>query len=271
MALNAAYSGDLSRVQLSASDLDDSPDVATYAIVERSHNELLWVTVRGGAALPVSSGEAELDDYEFFLGAATHYRIRSFDENDVQLQEYTTNLTVSEPLVWLKSLRHPMLNLPVRPADQDDLVLADRSQALPVSGRSLPVGMSDPVGGRDHVLHLRTDSRADEDGLLLRLRVGRDFYVQVPGSGVLADILPGSMHVLIGAPRKHRAGGVTDVCVFALPLTEVAAPSPEVVPTNLTVGTVINTYGSISALWAAHPSIRDLWDTVGSPDDLLAL
>lgn len=271
MSLTATYNGDLSRVQLSASDLDDSPDVAAYATVERSPNGSFWSTVRGGSALPVSSGTAQLDDYEFFSGQQTDYRIRSFDSSDNQLQEYTTDITVELSQLWLKSIRYPMLNTPVTPAEQDPVELPDRSGTFPVSGRSLPVAVTDRPGGRDHVLVLRTDDRSEEDDLLIRLRVMPQAFVHVPGSGALSEILPGSMHVKVGRPRKERIGGVTAANLWVLPLVEVAAPGVDVVPTNLTIGTVINTYGSISALWSAHPTIRDLWDTIGSPDDLLVV
>jgi hypothetical protein len=271
VSLTAVYidnAAPFSRVHLSATSLGGS---ATYAVVERSHNEILWETVRGGAQLPVTGGDAQLGDYEFFPGVPTFYRITSFDGDDAQQAQHTANVTVDLADLWLVSLRYPALNVRVTPAEQGDVELADRSLVAPVSGRSLPVGISDPHGGRDHVLDVRTDDRAGEDALLMRLRVGRDFYLQVPSSGTLSQLLPGSMHVLIGGVRQHRAGGVTSVNVFRLPLTEVVAPGPHVVPTNLTVGTVWNTYGSLSAVWAAHPTLRSLWDSVGSPDDLLVL
>lgn len=268
MSLTATYDGVLSRVELAADTLGGS---ATYAVVERSHNELWWDTVRGGEALPVTAGEAELKDAEFFPGAPTFYRITSFDASDVQQAQFTDDITVNLTQLWLVSLRFPMLNQVVRAGNHGDVQLFDPSGVFRVSGRSLPVGTSDKLGGRDHVLELVTHDRAEEDALLLRLRVGRDMYLQVPGSGPLSELLPGSMHILVGEPTKHRLGEVSDANLFRLPITEVAAPGPNVVPTDLTVGTVLNSYGTVGALWSAHPTIRNLWNTIGSPSDLVAI
>jgi hypothetical protein len=267
VSLAAVYDATLSRVELDADTLGGS---ATYAVVERSANELLWETVRGGVALPVTSGEAELADAEFFADVPTHYRITSFDASDVQQAQFTTQITVTLEDVWIKSVRYPMLNTRVTPADYGDVALAARAAALPISGRSLPLGVSDLPGGRDHLLVLGTGSVAEDDRLTLVLRVAKRVFVHVPTDADLGvSLLPGSMHALHGPVTKHRIGGVSAYHNFFLPLTEVAPPGPNVVATDLTIGTVINIYGSITALWAAHPTIRTLWDTVGSPDDLL--
>jgi hypothetical protein len=267
LSLTAAYDTTLSRVELSAGTLGGS---ATYAVVERSANELLWETVRGGVALPVTSGDAELKDAEFFADVPTHYRITSFDASDVQQAQFTTQITVTLGGVWLKSVRYPMLNTLVRPAEYGDVTLADRAAALAASGRALPIGVSDLPGGRDHLLVLGTRSVAEDDRLTLVLRVAKRVFVHVPTDADLGvSLLPGSMHALLGPVTKHRIGGVSAYHNFFLPLTEVVPPGPNVVPTDLTIGTVINVYGSITALWAAHSTIRSLWDTVGSPDDLL--
>lgn len=278
MTISLAYDDELSRITISATGLDDSPAEAEYAIVERSHNQLFWETVRGGARLPVTAGEAQISDYEFFPldaavgGQTNHYRIRSFDADDVLLQEFTDDIEAQLTRLWLKSVRHPMLSLPVTPASHGDVALVQRGEGFHAAGRALPTAVVDLPGGRDHVLNLRTDDRAGEDALMLRLRVESLWFVHVPGMGPLAELLPGSMHVrMAGAPVKHRLGEVTAWNVFSLPLQEVTAPAPQIVPTLLTVGTVWARHGTVAEVWSAYPTLRDLWDTVGDPSDPIIL
>jgi hypothetical protein len=33
----------------------------------------------------------------------------------------------------------------------------------------------------------------------------------------------------------------------------------------------VASHGSVELVWAAYPSIRDLWDTIGSLDDLVVI
>jgi hypothetical protein len=273
VSLTATYLFDLSRVRLTADTLGAT---ATYAVVEQSAQAgfNLADTVRGGTALPVSSQEAQLDDYEFYADAPTHYRITSFDASDVQQAQFTTSITVDlAGEVWLKSVRYPLLNQVVRVSDYGDLSMAARSAALPISGRSLPVGVGDLHGGRDHPLVVATDTPAQAAKLDLSLRAGGTWFVHVPTNPPVGRagnaLLPGSMHVLIGAPRVVRIDGVAQVQLHVLPLTEVAAPAPEVVGVTLTWETVRRLYGSWTAVWAAHSTWRSLWDTIGDPSDVV--
>lgn len=273
MSLTAVYSGTLSRVELSATSLGAT---ATYAVVERSANESLWDTVRGGTALLVSSQAAELKDYEFYADVTTFYRITSFNADDEQQAQFTTSILVDlDGRVWLKSVKHPNLNTIVTVADYGDLNLTSRSVGLPISGRSLPVGISDLHGGRNHPLVVATETPAQEAKLSLSLRAGGVWFVHVPTDPPVGRegnaLLPGSMHVLIDTARVHRLGGVSRFQHYILPLMEVAEPEPEVVGTTLTWETVKRLYGSWTAVWAAHSSWRSLWDTIGDPADVVAV
>lgn len=177
--------------------------------------------------------------------------------------------------VFLKSIRHPFLNTPVRVSDYGDIESASHSAAFPVKGRSLPVAVTDLHGGRNHQLDLVTDSEADERRLDLMLRTAEVLFVHVPNvatPGAEGNVLlPGSMYVLVGPVIRHRIGGVSRFHRFSLPLAEVVPPGPDVVGGTLTWGTVMRLYGSWEALIAAHPSWLDLLQTVGSPEDLVVL
>ena len=271
MSLTAVYNGTLSRVELSADSLGAT---ATYAIVESSANQVLWDTVRGGTALLVSSQEAQLDDYEFYADAQTHYRITSFNADDEQQAQFTTSITVDlDGRVWLKSIKHPNLNQIVTVADYGDIELAGRSFPVPISGRSLPVGLSEVAGGRDHPLVVATDNPAAEAKLMLSLRAGGVWFVHVPTDPPTGRegnaLLPGSMHVLIDTARVHRLGGVSRYQHYVLPLRETAPPAPEIVGTTLAWETVKRLYGSWNAVWAAHQSWREVWDLIADPSDVV--
>lgn len=72
MTLSLNYNDDLSRVQVTVTDL---PFDAGTVRVERSTNGLYWQTVRGATALPVVGGAAVVDDYEFTADVPNYYRV----------------------------------------------------------------------------------------------------------------------------------------------------------------------------------------------------
>src|SRR5690606_38580191 len=106
-------------------------------------------------------------------------------------------------------------------------------------------------------------------------RSGGVIFVHVPTSPP-ADLdgnrlLPGSMYAVARGWSVRRAGGVSDVQLFDLPLQEVRKPAPDVVGTTLTVGQLIAEHDSIESVWAAYPSIRDMWDDIGDINDLVVI
>lgn len=71
MSVTPTYDSTLSRVRIAATSIGS----ATTAVFERSIDQITWVTVRGGAAVPVASGSASLDDYEFAPDVLNYYRV----------------------------------------------------------------------------------------------------------------------------------------------------------------------------------------------------
>lgn len=177
--------------------------------------------------------------------------------------------------VWLKSVRYPLQNTAVRVSDYGDIQIPSRAAAFPVEGRALPTGVFELGLGRDHTLILRTTDQATEDHLKLMVRTGDWFYIHVPTVAANGQegnlLLPGSMYVLMGTPTIHRIGGVSAQHLISIPLTEVTAPGPDVVGTTLTVGGLVALHGTVESVWAAYPTIRDSWDTIGSLDDLVVI
>lgn len=77
MTVTLTYDSTLSRVRISATGLA----AADQALVERSLDQITWVTVRGGGAMAVSGGvmTLTLDDYEFAPDEVNYYRVRGVE------------------------------------------------------------------------------------------------------------------------------------------------------------------------------------------------
>ena len=76
-----SYEPVLSRVRLSVSGL--SP--ASYAVVERSTDQVRWAAVRGAAEVAPTGGGVAVDDYEFTPDVVNYYRVRAYTSGDVEL------------------------------------------------------------------------------------------------------------------------------------------------------------------------------------------
>lgn len=195
---------------------------------------------------------------------------------EINTAETGSIIASNNGLVILKSVRYPAQNIVVTVADYGDVEHDDRSAAFPIAGRALPTGVGELHGGRDHLLVLSTDVQAAQDHLDLMYRTGHVFYLQVPtvaAPRMPGNVqLPGSMYVQIGRPRKTRLSGVETIYHHtALPLREVTPPGPDVVGTTLTIAGLVELHGTITSVWAAYPSIRDLWDEIGSLDSLVPI
>lgn len=76
MTIGAVYASDLSRVRITCSA---APALADYATIERSVDQIRWVTVRGGGQVALVGAACQLDDYEFTPGQTNYYRATYVD------------------------------------------------------------------------------------------------------------------------------------------------------------------------------------------------
>lgn len=265
MSLTATFNPDLARVQLSATSLGAS---ATYAVVERSLNGTLWMPVRGGLTLPVVSQAAQIDDYEFFAGVQNHWRIRSFDDDDVLQQQFSDDLTPVLTSIWLKSIRYPLLNRAVTVTDWSSVARGGRGVAHDVVGRSTPVATTELHRAPSFELELMTSTALAAEVLDLVLAVGGVLFVHTPAGCTV----PGG-YVLVGDTARERRtrSAVSPRRYTSLPCQVVTPPAPQVTGHLLTWSTVERLYGSWEAVAAAHETWRELLATVGSPDDLVVI
>jgi hypothetical protein len=259
-------------VQLAATDLGGD---ATYAVIERSLNEVLWFPVRGGLTVPVVDEEFDagtIDDFEFFADVENHYRVTSFDADDVQQEQFTDDITPSlAGVVWLKSIKHPNLSRPVHVIDRGETIgRASRSVAHPIVGRSTPVASGDLRHSRDFELSIMTTSEHHQTAgeLDIVLAAGGVWLVHVPA----ASSVPGG-YVVIGDTVEERLfrGDPDAPRVFTLPCTVVTPPAPAVVGSLLTAQTLFRLFGNADALYAAHSFGRSLVATIGSVEDTVVV
>ena len=169
--------------------------------------------------------------------------------------------------VWLKSVRYPMLNRPLfRVLDQgDDIARPDRGSVHEVTGRAAPLSVEDVQGSRRFNLLIQAEDDEDAAALEIALQVGGVLFVHVPPD----KPVPGG-YVHVGQVRRQRPTTLVRHR-FVVPCTVVAKPSPDVVGTTLTVGQLIAQHDSIESVWAAYPSIRDMWDDIGDINDLVVI
>lgn len=169
---------------------------------------------------------------------------------------------------WFKNIRYPFLNRPITVTDFSDIERAGRAEVFDVSGRSLPVAVTDVRASQAFELQVLTTSLEQARDMDLILASGDVFFVHVPPNCPL----PGG-YVQIGdaAQVRRTRSARSNRRYFTLPCRIVAPPAPEIVGTTLTWGTVFALYGDWNALINANPTWADLLATVGSPDDLVVI
>ena len=253
MALTLTYDGILARVRLAATGLASDP-----VTVQRSTNQVRWVTVRGGASLSPSGGVIRLDDYEFASDVANHYRLLA--PGVVGAGQITPALDG----VWLKSLARPFLNRKVTVKDYSGVERPARVGVFEVVGRSMPVAISDVRGSRRWTMEVLTHTPAEARDLDLVMASGDPIFVHVPAD---CDV-PGG-YVSIDTVTVSRRARRTPRRVFELPCVEVAAPGPDIVGATVTVQTVLATYATCADVLAAHPTCQDLLELIGDPTDVI--
>lgn len=261
MALTATYDAALSRIRLAGASLGAS---ATYAVFDRTLNGITYTTVRGGTHVSVASQLAGVDDYEFPVGVSITYRVRSYNVSNVLQQTFTTTITQALDDPWLKSVSRPYLNQQVFPADASDVVHTSRAGIFPVLGRSYPVAVTDVFSVRAYDLTLATTTAGDANDLRYLVTSGDILFFHTP-AGFPS---PGG-YFAVGDVKEARQNLPWARRWFTLPLTEVAAPGPEVIGTTYTIASMIAEYATVSAVIADNATISDLLQRVGSPSEVL--
>lgn len=255
MSLTPTFDTTLSRVRLAATVLTG----ATTALFERSKNGLLWTTVRAGAAVAVSGGAANLDDYEFDANALNYYRVTGSPGGVT----FTATITPVQDAVWVKSITRPFLNQPILVVDHGTIVRPSRAGLFAVIGRTYPVAVTDTRLSRVFDLTVKTETVELADSLELVFASGDPLLIQVPATGPYATV-PGG-YVSIGDIARDRFGKQSARRWFTLPCTEVAAPGPGVYGLPITWDLLDDEFGSWDAVVATFPTWTDVLNYVSDP------
>jgi hypothetical protein len=253
-------------VAVSFEDLQTvSPDPITITVA-RSTNEVTWATVRGGDERTVNSGEVlTVDDYEFSSDVANHYRVQVFDDTGTLAATQTGVITPILGTPWIKSIARPFLNRALTgPVNVSDISRAARSGVFDVVGRSFPVAVTDLRSGRQVTIEVLTDTEDRRRELDLITASGDPIFLHMPAGRVLS-----SMYAVIGDTLDRQLSPGNARHFFVLPLTEVAAPGPEVIGATSNYQTIANTYATYADLADAHDTYGSLRELVGSPDDII--
>ncbi|WP_371409731.1 hypothetical protein OG423_14090 [Micromonospora zamorensis] len=238
----------------------DGLTITPSVTVERSTDQIVWSTVRGGAALTPVADEVRLDDYEFTPDVTNYYRVGAL---------FTGSIVPDlGGVVWLKSLARPYLNQQVTVRDYSEVTRRARAGVFEVVGRSVPVAVTDVRGSRQWSLDVNTYSARERSDLDMLLASGDILLVHVPASGRVSAT-PGG-YVTVGDTREVTPP-TSDLAmrVFSLPCVEVAAPGPDVLGATITCQGVLDMYATCAALLAAHPTCLSVLELIGDPTDVI--
>lgn len=266
MALTATYDGVLSRIQLAATLLGAS---ATYAVFDRTTDGgITYTTVRGGTSVVVSSQNASLNDYEWDAGVATTYRVRSYNVSDVLQQTFTAAITQDLTQPWLKVPAAPFLNQPVNVMDISEVTRRSRAGVFSIVGRTYPVAVGDIASSVTFTLELLTNTHGEWHDLDFLFASGEIVYVQMPSASSFEHFMH-SGYFVVGDVSRVPVNKVSDMRVWTVPLTEVAAPGADVVGSAYTWTSVLADYATWTAVIADNATWSDLLAKTGSPSDVI--
>lgn len=264
MTIVATYDPVLSRIRLAGTFL--SP--AAYAVFDRTTDGVRYTTVRGGSEVPVVAQNANADDYEFPTGVQITYRLRGYSALDALLFTNTTTITQDVDDVWLKVPAAPYLNTPVNVLDRSEITRRSRAGVFDIVGRSTPVMVGDVASSRAYTLMLQTDTAAEKSNLDYLFASGEVVFVQVPAG---TEYIPAGYFSAGDSSEVpyDKGGDVAPKRKWSVPLTEVAAPGPEVVGSAYTWTSVVADYASWTTLIADNASWSVLLQRTGSPSDVI--
>jgi len=265
MSLTATYDGVLSRIRLAATLLGAT---ATYAVFDRTEDGIVYTTVRGGSAVTVTSQNASLDDYEWEAGTATTYRVRSYNASDLLQQTFTTSITQDLTQPWLKVPAAPYLNQPIQVMDISEVSRQSRAGVFPVVGRTYPVAVGDVMTALKFSLKLRTDTHTEGHDLDYLFASGEIVYLQMPSASAFEHFAH-SGYFVVGDVSRAPVSMVSDMRVWTVPLTEVAAPGADVVGSAYTWASTIAEYATWTDVIAGNATWSALLQRTGSPSDVI--
>lgn len=258
LLITATYDDTLARVRLVGTGLEPF----TLVRIERSIDQIVWTTVRGGVSMQVVAGVVALDDYEFVDGVINYYRM-------VTLAPFgqTSPVGMITPVIgriWIKSVTRPFLNRPITVVGWSTIERPARSSSNDVIGRSLPIAVTDVRGSRRWTLRIYTATAADAQTMDYILASGDVLFLHVPAD---CPVPGGYLEVRDTGQSRVRPRGTSQV--FELPVIESAAPAPDINAATSTWQTVLNSYATWADVLAANPTWADLIARIAPPNEVI--
>lgn len=186
-----------------------------------------------------------------------------------RMSDETATITPMIDRTWLKVIARPYLNRPVHcVATISPITRRARNGIFPIVGRSYPIAVTDLRMSKEFSIRITSQTTEEREDLDLIMATGDVFFFQSPPG----DPMP-TLYAAVGdteemRPLLNRTCG-NDWRVFTLPITEIAAPTSDVVGSIGTWQTVVNTYATWSDVLANHADWASLLNLVGSPTDVI--
>lgn len=257
-----SFDATLCRVLLSMTAVRTSLGHDSTGLVERSLDQIVWTTVRGAAAAPISATAVPVSDYEFDPDAQNFYRVTP------NTGTYTDNITPTLPgaVPWLKNLRFPFLNQALKIANVDDITRTATAGVFTVMGRSRAVAISTVRAGRQTAITVETDIDDDTTDLHGLLSTGDVLLLQIPAAWTMPTL---GGYYSAGDTVETRQDVPWAMRWTTIPLTEVEPPDPSVAPIQATWATLVSNYATWAAVVLAQPTWNDVMELVGAPGDVI--
>jgi hypothetical protein len=263
MALLAPYDPVLSRFRLA---MTGAGGTAVTAVFDRTvDGGITYTTVRGGAAVPITATNANVDDYEFVPAVTNTYRCRTYTAGAVLVNTFTVNKVTDLTSVWLKVPAAPFLNTPAIVVDRSDITRRARRGLFDVVGRTYPVMVGDVASSLSYTLQLLTETAAEERDLDYLFTSGEVVFLQLPST---VEHFPGG-YFAVGDVSRAPTLRLSPRRVWTVPLTEVAIPGPAVVGSAYTIASMLAEYATITAVLAGNATITALLNRTGIPSDVI--
>jgi hypothetical protein len=245
---------------------------SSYAVVDRTTNDVTYTTVRGATAVPITTGcelARTVDDYEFPVGDEITYRVRAYNADGSVAVTTLCTITINLDVVWIKSIGRPFLNQRVNCVlNPSPITRPARNGVFDVIGRSFPIAVTDVRGSRRVTVRVVTQTTQERNDMDLLLASGDPVFYHTP-----ADYPLPTMYAVIDDTTESRPvlnrRCSNDWRLYELPSIEVAAPTADVVGATSTWQTVVTTYATWADVLAAHDTWADLLELVGDGSEVI--
>lgn len=194
----------------------------------------------------------------------------AFYHANLTLSTETASITPVLSGVWLKNIARPFLNRMLNCVpNQSPITRRARNGIFPIVGRTFPVAVTDVRLAREVTIEVIMQTTQQWEELDLITLTGDTFFIQTPPGNSLPTMYVAIGDTSIRRPLRQLPRCGNDWRVFTLPLTEVAAPSADIIGSLGTWQTVVNTYATWNDVIAAHPTWSSLLTLVGSPGEVV--